>query len=241
MEKYNCIIVEDEPLARKGLEEYIAQIQFIDLIATFKNALEAIPFLNQHQVDLIFLDINMPKITGIQLMQSLQTVPMVIFTTAYTEYAVQGYELNAIDYLVKPIPLDRFLKACTKALEYQQFLKFNSKNTPSTSKDHFFIKADGKIIKIDIDELLYVEGLKDYVKIYERNKRYITYMTMKSIEDLLPSSRFLRVHRSFIVAIDKVEEIKGNEIIIKDHSIPIAKSTKEEVVARIVGDDLWKR
>jgi DNA-binding LytR/AlgR family response regulator len=146
--------VEDEPLARKGLEEYIAQIQFIDLITTFKNALEAIPFLNGHQVDLIFLDINMPKITGIQLVQSLQTVPMVIFTTAYTEYAVQGYELNAIDYLVKPIPFERFLKACNKALEYQQFLQFNAKSPSSVRKDHFFIKADGKIIKISIDEIL---------------------------------------------------------------------------------------
>jgi DNA-binding LytR/AlgR family response regulator len=232
----NCIAVDDEPLALNLIEDFTKKIPFLNFVKSCKNAFEAIDILQKDIIDLIFLDINMPGISGVELLKSIEYKPLVIFTTAYSEYAVQGFELSAVDYLVKPFLFERFFKAVNKAYEL-----YNLKNKKGVSvsegnsytEDFIFVKADYSSVKISLKDILYIEGLKDYVKIFLKEKKILTLITMKKIEEKLPSSNFIRVHRSFIVALDKIESIQRNRIIINNNWIPVGNSYKTEFYKRI--------
>ena len=226
-----AIIVDDEPLALDVLETYIAQLPELELVARCENALEAREVLKEHNVDLMFLDINMPQLTGIDFLKTLSVKPNFIFTTAHPYYAVEGFELNAIDYLMKPIPLERFMKAVNKVINMQ----LGDTSTPEKKKENFiFVKADKKLIKVNFDDILYIEGLKDYVIIRQKEGRVITLHTMKSLEAKLPDHIFKRIHRSYIVNIGAIDAIVGNMIELKEKSqvkhIPIGKNYREELL-----------
>jgi DNA-binding LytR/AlgR family response regulator len=236
----NCIIIDDEPLARKGLKEYIADVNFLNLVGEFDNPLRATELLSRGEVQLLFLDIQMPRITGLDFFKTLQNAPPVIFTTAYPQFALEGFEVNALDYLVKPISFDRFLKAVMKAKEYYEVREKNVTET-TTSSGYFFIKADNKLIKIFFDDVLLVEALQNYVTIHTPEKKYITYLTFKSVEDYLPADKFIRVHKSYIVAAGKIESIEGNDIRIGQHHIPISRNLKDEVMDRLLKGKFLKR
>ena len=226
-----AIIVDDEPLALDVLETYIAQLPELELVARCENALEAREVLKEHDVDLMFLDINMPQLTGIDFVKTLSVKPNFIFTTAHPYYAVEGFELNAIDYLMKPIPLERFMKAVNKVINMQ----LGDTSAPEKKKENFiFVKADKKLIKVNFDDILYIEGLKDYVIIRQKEGRIITLHTMKSLEAKLPDHIFKRIHRSYIVNIGAIDAIVGNMIELKEKSkvkhIPIGKNYREELL-----------
>jgi DNA-binding LytR/AlgR family response regulator len=238
--KINCIIIDDEPLARKGLAEFVAEIDFLELKGLGENALAANNLLSQHTIDLIFLDIQMPKMTGIELLKALKQKPMIIFTTAYSEYALQGYELDVLDYLVKPISFERFLKACNKAKEFYAFKNTNPDSNPKTA-DYFFVKCDNGYEKIMYDDLLYIEAMENYVKVHTPIKKLVIYLTFKSLADSMPASKFIKVHKSFMVAIEKVTAINGNELKIGKDSIPISRTMKDEVMEVLIKNKLLKR
>ncbi len=233
--KISCVIIDDEPLARAGVRDYAEKVGFLEVIGECKSATEARAFLEEHPADLMFLDINMPKVNGLEFVKSLQQPPLVIFTTAYREFASDSYDLDALDYLVKPITFERFYKAVNKA--YQHF-----ESTARPVLDHFYIKVDGVITKVNVVEVLYIEGMKDYIKVYlSDGSRLITLLSLKQVEALLPGDQFVRVHRSFIVAKNKVESIEGNTIHMAGQEIPIASNLRAEVLEQIVGDKFWKR
>jgi DNA-binding LytR/AlgR family response regulator len=236
----NCVIIDDEPLARKGLREYIDDIEFLQLVGEFDHPLKAMDVLSTEEVHLIFLDIHMPKLTGIEFLKSLAHPPLIVFTTAYPQYAVDGFELNVLDYLVKPISFDRFLKAAMKAKEATS--KGNTISTAASRKeDYFFIKADNKLIKLFYQDIQFVEALQNYVTIHTTNKKYITYLTFKSIEESLPNEEFIKVHKSYLVAANKIESIEGNIIRIGQHEIPISRNNKEEVLEKLLKGRFLKR
>lgn len=243
MQPINCIIIDDEPLSRKGLTEYINDVSFLHLIAVFDNALSAADDIKNKKVQLLFLDIQMPKISGIEFFKSIHTAPPVIFTTAFPQYALEGFDLNALDYLVKPISFDRFYKAALKAKEYYEVREKNAGESASQSSthDHFFIKADSKLVRIQFDEILYVEALQNYVTIHTATKKYITYLTFKSVEEYLPAASFIKTHKSYIVSASKISGIEGNEIIIGSEHIPISRTTKEEVMEKLLKGRYLKR
>lgn len=238
----NCIIIDDEPLARTGLKEYIADIDFLNLLAVFDNPLAATGLLGSGDVQLLFLDIQMPKITGLDFFKSLKNPPPVIFTTAFPQYALDGFEVNALDYLVKPVSFDRFLKAALKAKEFYELRQVN-KSGPSEGEaaKYFFIKADNKLVKILYDDILFIEALQNYVNIHTTDKKYMSYLTFRSVEDYLPASRFIKVHKSFIISAAKVDSIEGNEIRMGQHHIPISRSLKDEVIEKLVAGKFLKR
>ncbi len=238
----NCIIIDDEPLARKGLKEYIADIDFLNLAGDFDNPLKATALLNSGDIQLIFLDIQMPKITGIEFFKTIQNAPEVIFTTAYPQYALDGFEVNALDYLVKPISFDRFLKAALRAKEFYEVRQRNkTEAVPDATAEYFFIKADNKLVKLLYDDILFVEALQNYVTIYTTGKKYISYLTFKSVEDYLPAARFIKTHKSFIIAAEKVDSIDGNEIRIEQYQIPISRNLKDEVMEKLLSGKFLKR
>lgn len=233
-----CIIIDDEPLARKGLKEYLEDAEFLQLKGEFDNPLKAIDCIAKESIDLVFLDIQMPKMTGMDFAKALTKPPMIIFTTAYPQHAVEGFELNAVDYLLKPFSFDRFWKAILKA----KALKETGKGASfGSDTDYFYIKSDNKLVKINYTDVLFAEALQNYVAIYTTSKKYITYLTLHSIEENLPANRFVKTHKSFIVAIDKVESIEGNEIKIGLNRIPISRSEKEIVLEKLVQNKLFKR
>lgn len=233
-----CIIIDDEPIARKGLKEYIQDVEFLNLVGEFEHPLKAMDLLMREKIDLILLDIQMPKITGPDFLGTLSVQPMVIFTTAYPQYAVKGFELNAVDYLVKPFSFDRFVKAVMKAKAKNEAEKSVSTETEDS---HFFIKSDGKLVKIYYQDILFVEALQNYVAIHTREKKWITYITFKSIEDHLPTSQFLKIHKSYIIAMSRIDSIEGNELKIGSQSLPISRTLKEEVMEKILKNRYLKR
>ena len=227
------IIVDDEPLALDILEGFIANMPNLELVARCENAFEANDALNKHQVDLMFLDIQMPQMNGIDFLKSLSNPPAVIFTTAFSDYAIQGFELNVVDYLLKPISMDRFMKAVNKANDKIG----GSKLTDAEEADFFFVKADKKLVKISFDDIIYIEGLKDYVIIKQETGRVITLQTMKSLEQKLPSPPFRRVHRSYLVNTSKIKALDGNclEVIEKGQVkiLPIGKNYRDDLLKQI--------
>lgn len=234
-----AIIVDDEPLAQDVLETYIEKLPDIELICKCGNAFEANEALKEDNIDLMFLDIQMPQLTGVEFLKSLSNPPVVIFTTAYPDYAVEGFELDAVDYLLKPISLERFMKSVNKASEIIKARKSEHSHDNNEEKDFFFVKADKKLIKCNYNDILYIEGLKDYVIIRQENSRIITLQTMKSLEAKLPADKFMRIHRSYIVNIDRIEAIVGNmvEVIEKGQAkhLPVGKNYRDELLA-IVND-----
>lgn len=227
-------IVDDEPLAREVLRTYVQQLEHLELAGTCKNAFELLALMNQTQVDLVLLDIDIPEITGIDLIRSLKEPPKVIFTTAYPQYALESYELNAIDYLVKPISLERFLKAINKLPQIQNRLPVNE--TPGQNDRLLFVRSEGKWIKIDVTKIWFIEGVKDYIRLWMDDGRVVIHSTMKNFEEqLLPYSQFIRVHKSHIVNLEYVEEIDTNSIKIKDQLIAIGGTYRDEVHNRIDG------
>jgi DNA-binding LytR/AlgR family response regulator len=240
----NVLIVDDEPLALDVLETYIEKLPGIHLVQRCTHALEANDALKLHDIDLMFLDIQMPQLTGVDFVRTLTNPPMVVFTTAYPNYAVQGFDLNALDYLLKPISFERFVKAVNKAFDQHNLTHRDSNAVdahPHLVEEHgadfFFVKADKKLIKVNYDDILYIEGLKDYVIIRLMNSRIITLQTMKSLEDKLPSAQFKRVHRSYIVSLDKVLAIEGSTIEIQEKDkiklVPIGKNYRDELLELI--------
>lgn len=228
-----AMIVDDEPLAQDILESYIENLPNVELVCKCSNAIEANEVLKTEHVDLIFLDIQMPQITGIDFVKSLKNPPVIIFTTAYPDYAVEGFELSATDYLLKPIPMDRFMQAVNKA-EAELDRRNSSVNPEAPGEDFFFVKADKKLIKVNHDDILYIEGLKDYVIIRMKEGRVITLQTMKSLESKLPSNKFRRIHRSYIVSTGKIKALMGNMVELiengKSKHIPIGKNYKDDLL-----------
>lgn len=235
-----CVIIDDEPIARKGLKEYMQDAPFLQLAGEFDNPLKAAELLMQEKIDLLFLDIQMPKMTGLEFLKTLSHPPLVIFTTAYPQYAVEGFEWNAIDYLLKPFSFERFWKAVSKARTMQEAI---AQPVPTTTEpDYFFIKSDNKLIKIAYDEVLFIEALQNYVAVYTATgKKYITYITFDSIESHLPTGRFIRTHKSYIVATAKVESIEGNEITIGAYHIPISRTERDTVLEALIQNRLLRR
>lgn len=229
------IIVDDEPLALDILEAFIEKMPNLELVARCENAFEANNALNSHDIDLMFLDIQMPQISGVEFLKSLQNPPAVIFTTAFSDYALDGFELNIVDYLLKPISLDRFMKAVNKAND--RISQGTKSNSEIDDDDYFFVKADKKLVKIAFDDILYIEGLKDYVIIKQETGRVITLQTMKSLESKLPSQLFKRVHRSYIVNTTKIKALDGNSLEIiekgKVKIIPIGKNYRDDLLSQI--------
>lgn len=223
-----CLAVDDESLALDLLEDNIRKVPFLELAGKCKSASEAIEILRNEKIDLLFLDIRMPDISGIQLLKSLSQKPLVIFTTAYEKYALQGYELDVLDYLLKPFPFERFLKAVNKARDYLSYReKENQPGEPTAETGFLFVRADYKLVRIGLREISYIEGLKDYIKIYSGDRPVITQMGMNEIMGKLPSGTFIRVHRSFIVNLMKIEYIQRNLIIIGKKEIPVSDHYKE--------------
>jgi DNA-binding LytR/AlgR family response regulator len=239
--KLTCIIIDDEPLARKGLREYIGDVEFLHLAGEYDNPLRATDVLMGGKIDLIFLDIQMPKITGMEFLKSLANPPLVIFTTAYPQYAVDGFELNAVDYILKPFSFERFWKAVVKARTVFESGKTSSLQPIIVEDEHFFIKTDNKLVKINYSDILYVEALQNYIAVHTLNKKYITYLTFKSVEENLPQNIFLKVHKSYLVSLSKIESIEGNEIIIGLHHVPISRNMKEEVMEKILKGKYLRR
>lgn len=242
MKPIRSIIIDDEPLARKGLKEYIQDTGFLQLEAEFDSPLKATTLIAEGNVQLIFLDIQMPRITGLEFLKTVQPAPPVIFTTAYPQFALDGFELNALDYLVKPISFERFLKAALRAKAFYELRKENAleKNTMA-GPDYFFIKADNKLVKIFFDDFLFAEALQNYVAVYTNTKKYVTYLTFKSIEDFLPADTFIKTHKSFLVAVARIDNIEGNDVRIGDHHIPISRSHRDDVLERILKGRFLKR
>ena len=230
MNNISCIITDDEPFARKGLQGYVEKIGFLDLKAVCEDALELSNILQKQPVDLLFLDIQMPHITGIEFIRALTNPPKVIFTTAFEQYALQGFELDVIDYLLKPISYERFLKAAWKAKDY--FALREGKSVAAAP--YIFAKANGKLEKIVFDEILFIEGMENYAAIYLENKKLIIHTTIKALLEKLPPGQFIQTHKSYIVAINKVDSIDGNTLHIEKHQVPVSKYLREAVLGQIV-------
>lgn len=238
MNKIKCVLVDDEPLALDVLESYIKRMDGLELIARCDNAMKAFEVLRNQQVDLIFLDIQMPKLNGIDFLKTLQNPPKVIFTTAYRDYAIEAFDLDAVDYLLKPIPFGRFLKALSKAFgqiqSANQSIISNEEYEPYITTDTLIVKSDKKMIKINLKEIIYIESLKDYVIIHLSDKRVVTKQKISFLEQKLMDNNFVRIHRSFLVSAPKIESFTPSYIDIHNQKLPIGRSYKSEV-GKILG------
>lgn len=225
--KIKCIITDDEPIARKGLKSYIDKIDFLELTVECEDAIQLNSILKDTQIDLIFLDIEMPYISGIDFLKNLTAPPKIIFTTAYDRYAIEGYALDVLDYLLKPIAFERFLKAANKAFDY-----FNTQQ--NNFETYFFVKVNNRLEKINFQDVLFLEAMENYVAIYVHDKKVIVHSTLKSILNLLPNTQFIQTHKSYIVNVSALTSIEGNLLSIAQYQIPISKYQKEEVMRKIL-------
>lgn len=230
----SCIITDDEPIARKGLQGYIDKIDFLELKGVCEDALQLNNLLKQETVDLLFLDIEMPYLSGIDFLKQAMRPPKVIFTTAYEQYAIKGYELDVLDYLLKPISFDRFLKSANKAHDF-----FNTRIQPS--EKYIFVKAEGKLEKLNFDEILFAEAMENYVGIYLPGKKLVIHSTLKSLQEKLPSAQFLQPHKSYLVNIAQIKSIEGNTLHVAGFQVPISKYQKDDVMEKIVNDKLLRK
>lgn len=232
MNKYTCIIVDDETLAQELIETHLAKFPNVEILAKCHTTMEALSVLNDRQVDMMFLDIEMPDLTGIELLKALDKQPYTVFTTAYSEYAIESYELNVVDYLLKPVRFERFFKAMTKILNLlkEQDVKI-AESEKTTSADYIFVKSDYKAVKIRFSEILYVESMQKYVKFYLKDKMVMSLMSISSLEEILPQTRFFRCQKSFIVNLDFIESIEGNQIVLAtEMKIPVSKNLKQRLI-----------
>ena len=226
-----CLIIDDEPLAQRVIERFAGNIPFLEVVGKCNSAFEAIDLLHLHAVDLLFLDINMPGMSGMDFLKTLKNPPLVIVTTAYAEFAIQGFELDVVDYLMKPFGFDRFNKAIQKVEELIQGRgqRYSEPREAEKHEDAFiFIKSSKKTFKVNLDEILYIEALGDYVKIYTNDRMIISYQSLKNIETLLPAGAFPRIHKSFIIALSRIDLIEGNHVKIRDRLVPIGTNFRNE-------------
>lgn len=237
MKKLRCIIIDDEPIARKILQEFTEQVPYLDLVGKFESATKAEEFLKSNRPDVIFLDIEMPKVSGLQMLKRNHIDALVIVTTAFPQYALDGYELDIIDYLLKPFALNRFLKAVQKAKDFFE-MKTQSGGTPSTS--YIFIKSEKRIEKVELDDILYAEVLGNYLTIHTVRKTIVAYLTMKSLESQLSPDDFIKIHQSFIVNRSKIESVEGNDLKVGSKSLPISRNYRDSV-ANLINERLLKR
>jgi len=237
----NCVIVDDEPIARKLLQEYIEETDFLNLVGIAENPLKAISIINNHPTDLIFLDINMPKMNGMEFLRSSANLPMVIMTTAYGQYALEGFEMAVIDYLVKPFSLERFIKASQKALELKTLKQKPAAVTGKATDEYFYVKCDGKIERVMYNELLYVEAMANYVTLYTDKGKLIVYLTIKGILEQLPPEKFVQVHKSYIVNVGRINTIEGNVLHLGNSKITVSSNYNEDVMNKILKDKFIKR
>ncbi len=234
-----CIIIDDEPLAREGMKLNINEINFLKLIGEFEDAIKANDFIKNNNVDLMFLDIQMPGISGIDFLKSIKNAPLTIITTAYPQFALEGYDLDIVDYLVKPIRIERFIKAVNKAQEIFEYK--NQKESDTKKIDYVYIKSNRKYIKLNFSDIIYIEGLKDYVIIYIKDTKYITAMNIKTINNQLPQDMFFRISKSYIININNISEIDNDFVIAKNgKEIPIGRTYKEDFL-NYVNKHLIKR
>jgi len=236
MKKIRCIVADDEKLARDIIEGYAANLQQLELVASCANGMEVYNALKTNTIDLLFLDIKMPQLSGIELLRTLPQAPLVIITTAYREYALEAYELTVIDYLLKPISFERFLKAIHKyeaVTRAQETILPPTPEQPAENSHFLYIKSDKKMVRVLLKEILYVEGLKDYVKVHTTDKTFTTYQTLTYFEEKLPAPQFLRVHRSYIISLDHIHSYTASQVEVGGQSIPIGASYSREVLKRL--------
>lgn len=237
MKKITCIIVDDEPVARKILREFTQQVPFLELVGEFENAIKTKAFLQNDTADLMFLDIEMPKLSGLEFLKKTVVKPLVILTTAFPEYALEGYELDIIDYLLKPVAFARFTKSVQKAKEY---IGLRNTTLPASTDGYFFVRSEKRIEKIEIKDILYIESMGNYVNIYTEDKKIVAYLTLKGLESQLPPNEFIKIHQSFLVACAKIKTIEGNQVLLKNKPLPISRNYKEAVM-QMVEQRLLKR
>ena len=223
----SCLIVDDEPLSRDVLKKYIAEVQDLELMAECRNTAEASHQLNTESIDILFLDINMPGLSGISFARSLTSAPLIIFTTAYPEYAVEGFELDATDYLVKPFSFERFLKAINRAMER---LHENNRDSPTSGK--VLVKADKKLYALQFSDILYLEGRGDYIRIRTDQQSLVVHDTIKNFLTCLPEEECMRIHKSFVINLKRIEYLEGNQVRIGEHTIPLSPMHREELLSR---------
>lgn len=235
----NCIAVDDEPLALALLEDNIKKVPNLHMVATCNDAFEATKVLQENKIDLIFIDIQMPGLTGLQFIKSLAQKPMVILITAYKQYALDSYDLDVVDYLVKPVSIDRFLKACNKATQLHQLKMGNKEPANTITADHFFLNVDYSLLKISFNDILYIESLRDYIKVHLKstNKPVVARMTLRVLEEQLPPSKFIRIHKSYLVSIDSISAIRKNSVFIKDNELPVGE-TYRDVITKLTGKNI---
>ena len=236
MKTLSCLIVDDEPLARKGIEQYVQQIDFLVLKGVCKNAMQANTILQQQDIDLMFLDIEMPVLSGLDFLKSTKNAPSVIFTTAYPKYALEGYQFDVIDYLLKPISFDRFLQACNKALRFVHTTSITPEVAP-----YIFVKTDKQLRKLVIADILYIEGMQNYILLHTAKEKIMALVPMKNIFELLSKEEFISIHKSYIVAKNKVEAIVGNQVLINEQHLPISTRMRKEVLEKLTGNRLLKK
>ncbi|MGE7775762.1 LytR/AlgR family response regulator transcription factor [Chitinophaga sp. NPDC101104] len=229
--KLQCLVVDDEPLARQGLREYIADVSFLEWAGECGSAPEAADFLHRQPVDLLFLDIRLPRLSGLEFLRTLPQKPLTVITTAYPDHALEGFELDVLDYLLKPVSFERFLKAVNKA-------KAQLKAEPP---DHFYIKCEHRIEKIRLADVLVVEALQNYIAVHTAQRKYITYLTFRAVEEYLPAEQFIKVHKSYIVAASKIDSIEGNTISVGAHEVPVSRALRDEVMEKILQNRYLKR
>lgn len=227
----NCIAVDDEPLALSLLEDNISKVPYLNLVAKCSDAFEAIKVLQEQTIDLIFIDIQMPGLTGLQFIESLVQKPMVILITAYKQYALEGYTLDVVDYLMKPVPMDRFLKACNKAKALNELKLANRQAADTSKQDYFFINVDYSLVKIMFNDIVWIEGLRDYIKIHLKSTTRPTMvrMSLRSVEEQLPASKFIRIHKSYVVGIDSITAIRKNSIFMNETELPVGETYRDVI------------
>lgn len=241
---FSCVIIDDEPLARECISNYVREVDFLDLVGMGNNPVELTQLLAEQKVDLIFLDIQMPKMNGIDFLKMTPNPPIVIITTAYPSYALEGFQLDVLDYLLKPITFNRFFKAITKAKDYHRLISSNMPAAVSAEQgdvDYFFVKCDHKYEKIYFDDILYVQAMQNYVIIFTEKGKYVTLLYLKNVEEKLDRQSFIRVHKSYLVSIEKIDSVETHEIVIQAHRIPISRNYREEVINKVIEGKLWKK
>ncbi len=238
MNQLTCLIIDDEPIARQGLENYVEQIDFLYLKGVCKNAMQANTILKEQSIDLLFLDIEMPMLSGIDFLKTTVNPPAVIFTTAYSKYALEGYQFDVIDYLLKPISFDRFLLAANKAL---RLLNSNKQAVEKEEASYIFVKTDKQLVKLNIAEILYIEGMQNYIIFHTNKEKIMALVPLKNIFELLSETEFIKIHKSYVVAKDKIESIVGNQILIADKLLPISTRMRKEVVEKLTGNRLLRK
>lgn len=239
MGSLTCVIIDDEPLARECIANYVKEVDFLTLAGEGNNPLDLVQLMEAHAPDLIFLDIQMPVMNGIDFLKANSRVPMVIITTAYPSYALESFQLDVMDYLVKPIVFNRFFQAISKARDYHQLIHRASGATQT--EDYIFLKCGHKFERINLDEILYIEALQNYVTVYTTKGKFITQLPLKNVEQNLSGKPFVRVHKSFIVSTAKIEAIENNDIILSKIKIPISRHYRDDVMERVVNAKLWKK